>query len=284
MNTRMRDGRPSRTALAAATHRAAHQLLEGGRVFADPLAVRILARDPQSVADEARAHPERRRMRFFIAARTRFAEDALAAAVAAGVGQVVILGAGLDTLAYRAPFRDRVRLFEVDHPATQAWKRAHLARTGIAEPRTLTYAPIDFEHQTLAASLRDAGFDARAPAFFTWLGVVPYLTEAAVWSTLRFVAELPGGAEIAFDYGEPPDAMPHDLRAARAARAEAVASLGEPWIATFEPAALHEGLRRLGLTNVDDLTPRDLVARYVSGSAGGAAPDRGGHVIRAATR
>ncbi|HZO95279.1 MAG TPA: SAM-dependent methyltransferase [Candidatus Baltobacteraceae bacterium] len=274
---------PSRTALRAAAHRAAHQLLEGGRVFADPLAVRILARDPRAIVDEARAHPDRRGMRFFIAARTRFAEDALAKAVAAGVAQVVILGAGLDTFAYRTPLRDRLRIFEVDHPATQAWKRERLASAGIAVPSALTYAPVDFERESLSDGLRGAGFDQHAPAFFTWLGVVPYLREEAVWSTLAFVAALRGAAEIVFDYGEPRSALSTLRRAERDARARHVAQLGEPWITTFDPTALHEGLRRLGFTVIDDLSPRDIAARYLREPAGDA-PDRGGHVLRASTR
>src|SRR5208283_4755726 len=109
--------------LAAAAHRAAHQVLEQGRIFADPLALRILGKDAETVAREAEKQPSARRMRIFIAARARFAEDALAAAVERGVRQLVVLGAGLDTYAYRSPLRDRLRIFEVDHPATQAWKR-----------------------------------------------------------------------------------------------------------------------------------------------------------------
>src|SRR5215470_14239734 len=123
----MQAGAPSRTARAAALHRAAHQVLEHGRIFADPLALRILGVDADSIAQEAEEHTSGRRMRIFIASRTRFAEDALAAAAERGVRQLVVLGAGLDTYAYRGPLRNRLRIFEVDHPATQAWKRQRLA-------------------------------------------------------------------------------------------------------------------------------------------------------------
>src|SRR5271156_5630302 len=149
----MRSGTPSRTALAAATHRAAHQILEKGSIFSDPLAVRILGIDAATVAREAEEQPSRRAMRIFIAARTRFAEDALAAAVECGVSQLVVLGAGLDTYAYRGAMRERLRIFEVDHPATQVWKRQRLAETDIPVPAGLTFAPIDFERETLAAGL-----------------------------------------------------------------------------------------------------------------------------------
>jgi methyltransferase (TIGR00027 family) len=112
-------------------------------------------------------------MRIFIAIRTRFAEEALAAAVERGAHQLVILGAGLDTYAYRGAFRDRLRIFEVDHPATQAWKRQRLADAAISAPPGLTFAPIDFERETLAEGLKAAGFYPNEQTFFTWLGLVP---------------------------------------------------------------------------------------------------------------
>lgn len=107
----METGQPSRTAQSAAEHRAAHQILESGRIFADPLAVRILAETPDAIAHRAAVDPSSRRMRLFIAARTHFAEEAFARAVEDGVHQLVILGAGLDTYAYRGSLRDRVRIF-----------------------------------------------------------------------------------------------------------------------------------------------------------------------------
>src|SRR5208282_3157769 len=140
-------------------HRAAHQVLEQGRIFADPLALRILGKDAETVAREAEKQPSARRMRIFIAARARFAEDALAAAVERGVRQLVVLGAGLDTYAYRSPLRDRLRIFEVDHPATQAWKRQCLRDAAISIPSSLTFAPVDFERQTLTEGLAAADFD-----------------------------------------------------------------------------------------------------------------------------
>jgi methyltransferase (TIGR00027 family) len=200
----MQTGQPSRTAYAAAAHRAAHQVIEQGSLFRDPLAVAILGESAEAIAGDAEAHPARRRMRFFIAARTRFAEDALAAAVAQGVSQLVVLGAGLDTFGYRNPY-DGLRVFEVDHPATQGWKRQRLAEAGIAIPENLTYAPVDFEAETLGAGLAGAGFDVEQSTFFTWLGVVPYLTAEAMWATLGYIAGLKSGAQVVFDYSDPPE-------------------------------------------------------------------------------
>ena len=186
----MEPGQPSRTALAAATHRAAHQILEGGRIFADPLALRILGVDQEATSDitpnKMRPQPQ---MRLFIAMRTRFAEDALAAAVQCGACQLVVLGAGLDTYAYRSPFGERLRIFEVDHPATQAWKRHRLDAGSIPSPCWLTFAPVDFERETLSQGLKSVGFNPSQRTSFTWLGVVPYLSTEAVWSALSFIAD-----------------------------------------------------------------------------------------------
>jgi methyltransferase (TIGR00027 family) len=278
----MQFGEPSRTALAAARHRAAHQLMEDGRIFADPLAVRILGEDADTIVREAEEKPAGRRMRLFIAIRSRFAEDALAAAVEDGVSQLVILGAGLDTYAWRGAMRQRVRIFEVDHPSTQAWKRRRLTEAGIALPSGLTFAPIDFERETLAAGLEDAGFDRAQPTFFTWLGVVPYLTKEAAWSTLGFIASLPNGAHVVFDYSDPPDSFTPEMRAVHDKRAARVAELGEPWVGYFEADELCAGLTKLGFSSVEDLGPREIAARYFPDRAV-AVPEKGGHVLRAAT-
>lgn len=200
----MQPGQPSRTALGAAAHRAVHQVLEGGRIFADPLAVRILGADIDVAVRDAEDHPSTRKLRLFIAVRTRFAEDALTAAVARGVRQLVVLGAGLDTYAYRTNLGENLRVFEVDHPATQAWKRQRLAEAAISVPSALSFAPVDFERETLADGLAAAGFDPAQQTFFTWLGVVPYLTDQAVFSTLGFIAGLPGGGPCRVRLRQPP--------------------------------------------------------------------------------
>jgi methyltransferase (TIGR00027 family) len=276
----MQLGKSSHTAWAAAAHRAAHQILEQGRIFADPLALRILGENAATIAREAEAHPSRRRMRMFIAVRTRFAEDALAVAVERGVRQVVVLGAGLDTYAYRGTLRDRLRIFEVDHPATQAWKRQRLQDADIPLPNSLTFAPIDFERQTLEEGLAAAGFDSSQPAFFTWLGVVPYLTAEAVWSTLGFIASLSHGAHVVFDYSDPPASWPAEWRIRHERRAAQVAELGEAWRSYFEADQLHVKLKTLGFKEIEDLGPAQIAARYFPDRLI-TPPDKGGHVLRA---
>jgi methyltransferase (TIGR00027 family) len=275
-------GQPSRTALAAAAHRAAHQVLEGGTIFTDPLALRIVGEDAEAVARWAEERSSGQRMRLFIAVRTRFAEDALTIACERGVRQVVILGAGLDTYAYRSPVRNGVRIFEVDHPATQAWKRERLAQAEIPSPGWLTFAPIDFEQQTLAQGLAAAGFDPTQQTFFTWLGVVPYLTEEAVWSTLGFIGGLPHGAHVVFDYSDPPASLSPDMRRLHEQRAARVEALGEAWLSHFEPDKLHRNLKTLGFSEIQDLGPPQIRSRYFPIHTG-SLPDKGGHILRAAT-
>ena len=257
-------------------------MLEGGSIFADPLALRIAGDDEASILREAAAHPERRRMRLFVAARTRFAEDALAVAIAGGVRQIVVLGAGLDTYAYRAALADDVRIFEVDRPATQAWKRHRLADAAIPIPGALTFAPVDFERETLAAGLAAAGFEGTLQTFFTWLGVVPYLTDDAITRTLEFIAGLAAGAQVVFDYSDPPESLSPERRRSHEQRAMQVAALGEAWIAYFEADMLRAKLIDLSFVEIEDLGPAQIAERYFP-DVPDAAGDRGGHVLRAAT-
>jgi methyltransferase (TIGR00027 family) len=190
---------------------------------------------------------------------------------------VVVLGAGLDTLAYRVPFGAGVRVFEVDHPATQAWKRRLLAGAEIPEPPRLTFVPVDFERGTLEAGLDAAGFDPALPSFFIWLGVVPYLTGTAVFATLGCIAGLPGGAGVVFDYANPPGEGDHS-RGRLAAR---VAAAGEAFRSHFHTPDLHARLAALGFHDIEDLGPVRIRERYFP-AAPPPASDEGGHLLRAA--
>src|ERR1700722_824564 len=181
---------PSKTALRVALRRAAHQIHDSPVVFDDPIAVALLG---PAYAEELRRTPLRDdrpfsiALRAFLVARSRYAEDNLRKAVEAGVEQYVLLGAGLDTFAYRNSFA-KLRVFEVDHPATQQWKRELLQRNHIAIPDSIVYTPVDFERHSLPEQLGFAGFDSQAPVFFAWLGVVPYLTLEAFRSTVSFLS------------------------------------------------------------------------------------------------
>jgi methyltransferase (TIGR00027 family) len=245
----MQHGKPSRTALRVAIRRAAHQLVDRPPVLDDPIAVRLIGSGYERDLERA-AHTVARDFRAFMAARSRYAEDHLARAVADRVRQYIILGAGLDTFAYRNPFPE-LRVFEVDFPATQEWKRWMLAEAQIGLPENLTFAALDFEHQALADGLREAGFDAASPAFFSWLGVVPYLTLEAFRSTLAVIGTLPPGSGVTFDYPFPPDTLTPQRRAVFDLLAGRVAAAGEPFRLFFTPAQIETELRSAGFHRIE---------------------------------
>ena len=269
----MEEARASHTALRVAMRRAAHQLVDEPKVLDDPIALKILGpREQQRLEGGEGMGSDRlsRGMRAFMAARSRYAEDELARAVARGVAQYVVLGAGLDTFAYRNPHPENaLRVFEVDYPATQEWKRRQLTASEIAIPPSVTYAPVDFERQTLADGLHEAGFDRAKPAFFSWLGVSMYLTDEAIGSTLRFVASLPHGGGIVFDYVVPRESLGLMERMALDALSRRVEAAGEPFRTSFEPESLAARLRQIGFRSVEDLGSAEINARYFKDRADG---------------
>jgi methyltransferase (TIGR00027 family) len=265
----MQAGRPSVTARGVARRRAEHQLRDHPRVLDDPLALRILAAEDAAALGTRLDEPDTavsRGMRAFMAVRSRYAEDNLAKAVARGVTQYVVLGAGLDTFAYRNPFTG-LRVFEVDHPATQAWKRQLLAEAGIFVPDTVTYVPVDFEHQTLDASLGEAGFALGEPAFFSWLGVTPYLRPETTMATFELIHGMCRANAVAFDYAVPRERLGVWGRMAFDALAERVARAGEPFQGFFDPGELAGSLGRMGYGEVEDLDSEAINARYFAGRA-----------------
>jgi methyltransferase (TIGR00027 family) len=259
----MQEGTFSRTAERVAIRRAAHQLLDHPQVLEDPLALRIIGAEAEAAlrSNPKEHHAFSRAFRAFMAARSRFAEDELACAFAHGVRQYVVLGAGLDTFAYRNPHAG-LRVFEVDHPATQDWKRHQLHAAGIAIPPSLTFVPVDFERQTLAERLTQSGFQADEPAFFSWLGVTPYLTREACMVTLALIANMPGGSGVVFDFAVDRDLLNPGQRIAFDALSKRVARYGEPFQLFFDPAKLQQELKSLGFKRTEFLQGKELNARY----------------------
>jgi len=283
----VREDRPSRTAAGVAFRRAAHQVLDRPPVFSDPLARRVLCDEARAALD---ADPWRgnrgaalSRLRAFLAVRSRIAEDRLAEAVARGVRQYVVLGAGLDTFACRNPFAE-LRIFEVDHPGTQAWKRERLRAAGLIPSAGTAFVPVDFETQTVARELARHGFDAAGPTAISWLGVVPYLEEPTVWATLEWVAGVLGdGGHVVFDYGSEPRWWQFAQRAALRRLAARVAAAGEPFRTRLRPAHVRRRLTSLGFTAIADLDSRELNRRYFAGRKDGLRVGGGGHVVIAST-
>jgi methyltransferase (TIGR00027 family) len=262
-------GQPSRTAENSAIMRALHQALPPeARVFNDPLAARVVI--PGSDAYRSRvallermSAPLRARFTHYLL-RARYAEDCLADAVQQrGLGQFVILGGGLDTFPYRQPdWAARLRIFEVDHPATQAWKRQRLQQAGIAEPANLRFAPVDFVDTTLEAGLFRAGFSDTMMTFFSMLGVSQYLTLAALDRTFGFVRGMPSGTEIVFTIAVPDDMLQPDEMEFMSALTKRFAEIGEPWHTRTRPEVFATRLRDMGISIVTYLTPDEANTRY----------------------
>ncbi len=259
----MEEARPSRTALRVAMRRAAHQLYDAKPlVLEDPIAVPILGSEylPEVERTQFKLNkPFSVALRAFLVARSRYAEDLLAHAVARGITQYVLLGAGLDTFAHRNP-HTHLHVFEVDHPATQQWKRELLGANEITPPQSLTYVPVDFEHQQLTAQLAAAGHDASQPTFFAWLGVVPYLTHAAFRSTLSLIASSPSGSGVVMDYGQPRAALPFLEQLAHDSLASRVQLAGEPFQLFFTPPEMAAELS--AFHTIEDLGSSELNNRY----------------------
>jgi methyltransferase (TIGR00027 family) len=269
----MHEVKPSRTALRVALRRAAHQVHDAKPlVFEDPLAVAILGKEyyeeVKRTPDSAK-RPFSAALRAFMVVRARLAEDLLAAGVRElGVRQYLVLGAGLDTFACRNPYAE-VRVFEVDHPATQAWKTKMLEGAGIVPPESARFVAVDFEKDSLRARLKAAGFDESVATVTAWLGVVPYLTTEGFRATMRMLARFKAGSEVVFDYSQPREVLPpveqlmHDSLSAR------VALAGEPFQLFFTPPQLAEELEWLGMRVVEDLDSVAMTARYLAGRKDG---------------
>lgn len=261
----MQPARPSRTALRVALRRAAHQLYDAPLVFTDPLAVPILGPHAAELERTPGRNPQHKPrphsigLRAFLVARSQYAEDLLARPTRTGVAQYVILGAGLDTFALRNPYPS-LRVFEVDHPATQLWKRDLLRTAALATPSSLTFVPVDFERDSLPRQLHAAGFDSSAPAFFAWLGVVPYLTREAFRSTLAFLESHPAGTGLVLDYTQPRAALPPTEQLARDSLAARVTLSDESFSLHFTPAEIAAQLT--AFHDIEDLGTTEINARY----------------------
>jgi len=262
----MNQARPSRTALHVAMRRAAHQMFDAPPlVFNDPIAIPILgpyAQELQRTPGRNPAYKPRPHsigLRAFLIARSRYAEDLLAKAVHHGVTQYVLLGAGLDTFAHRNPF-PQLRVFEMDHPATQQWKRDLLRASALPSPQRLTYVPMDFESHLFAAQLYTAGFDSTARSFFAWLGVVPYLTLDAFRSTLAFIASQPHGSGVVFDYSQPRASLSPLEQLAHDSLASRVQLAGESFRSFFSPCEIAEELA--AFNKFEDMDTPEINSRY----------------------
>jgi methyltransferase (TIGR00027 family) len=280
------EAQASITAIGVAKMRAAHLLLdEDPTIFRDDFALRFSGSDSEAslradtsamlaeVASNVGPEVARRifqATRATMAMRSRYTEDALSRAIAGGITRYVILGAGLDSFAWRHPhLASAVEVIEIDHPASQQWKRRRLEELGIGQPPNLIFLPIDFEKQTLLDGLRDGGCPLEKPAFFSWLGVTQYLTRETVLGTFKQVGALPTGTEISFTFIVPQTLLAGDDQRFLAMAAGGAAARGEPWVTFFEPVELTSHLRELGFTRIEHFSPGDANIRYFAGRRDG---------------
>jgi len=271
------------TGLYSASQRAAHLILDNPKIFEDPLALRIIGAETESKLRLSLAQfqqPAVRALRAAMMVRNRYAEDELVRSIQRGVRQYVSLGAGLDTFAYRNSF-PLLRVFEVDHPATQAWKRSCLEKAAIPIPASVTFVSVDFERQMMTDALRQSGFKSDELTFVSWLGVTGYLSQEAVISVLSsIVSSMRVGSEVVFDFSPPPS-LKETIRRIKESFVVSGSSLLQQlrerayrmivnrtfknkdfrWT-YFDPASLTRDLKRIGFADVQLLGPKELNVRY----------------------
>ncbi len=270
----MQAGKPSFMAEAVALFRAAHQLIDDDpKIFDDPLAVKILGPDTeQTVAGKLDSLNKSylKKARALVLVRSRITEDELLKSIGRGVTQYVILGAGLDTSAYRAlPGLEKISVLEVDHPDTQQWKLQRLSEAGIEPPGNLRFVPADFNRMSLEEILGTNGFDATQPAFFSWLGVCCYLERPAVNALFDYVAGLAPHSQIVFDFLMDNSALEDKNAQAIATASKVGRQVGEPWITAFDPTKLEQILRHAGFSQVSYLSAELINQRYLNNRTDG---------------
>jgi methyltransferase (TIGR00027 family) len=275
----VRSHRRSRTADAAAATRAAHRLYDRPIVFDDPLAGGLTSPGWRRLCENRLLHwlVVRTALRSLqpvggqVLSRARYAEDCLEAAVADGIEQYVILGAGHDSFALRRPDLMRhLAVFELDHPDTQRAKRDRLSALGRELPDQLEFVPVDFEAEPFDEALARSSFCRERRAFFSWLGTVPYLSEDAVFSVLSALSSLASGeSQLVFDYAVPEALIDEADRRAVARLRRFTDRRGEPLVTFFEPAALCERVSELGYRVLENLAPSEQNRRYFSDRSDG---------------
>jgi methyltransferase (TIGR00027 family) len=280
----MKQAQRSRTMELPAIMRALHQTLDDDpKILTDPISARLLGSEEDrnwfaSVLEQSGG----KRLRAAFALRARYAEDALAEGVQRGVKQYAVLGAGLDTFAYRQPeWGGSLKIYEVDHPITQQVKQDRLKAAGIAVPSNLRFVPIDFERASLGEALRRSDFDFGALTLCSWMGVTQYLTREALEATFRFVLGLTAASEIVFSIIVSEGAVTGEEGAALANAAQRAGEIGEPWLSRLDPDDLEAKLRAMGFSRVIQLTPEEAHRRYFENRRDGLRERRGERLIRA---
>jgi methyltransferase (TIGR00027 family) len=282
----MKQNGHSLTAHKVAMMRAAHQIFDNPKIFDDPIALSIVGTQSASeIYAEKRKYKTRLHsyLRAIVVARSKFVEDELPDAIKHGIHQYVILGAGLDTFAYRNPYSaSELKIFEVDYSATQDWKCQQLNTAKIPLPETLTFVPIDFESQSLAGQLREAGFRTDEPSFFSWLGVTMYLTRETMMKTMKYISSsTPPSSRIVFDYTIVPASQNFLRRLVFYSLARKLAKIGEPWKSFYDPKSLIMDLKSIGFTQAEDISPEKINEQFFKNRSDKLRVGNFGHLMKA---
>ncbi|SEK34646.1 class I SAM-dependent methyltransferase [Streptacidiphilus jiangxiensis] len=277
---------PDNTAVRVALWRAMHVQLDAApHVFEDEIGLRIAAPEP-GWRDRPDMDPAgTSRLRAAVAARARFIEELLAEQVEGGVTQYVVLGAGLDTFAQRRPeFASRLRVFEIDQPATQGWKRRRLDELGYGVPEWLRLVPVDFEAgESWVERLVAAGFDPGSRAVVVSTGVSMYLSEEATSATLRQIVGLAPGSTLAMTFLLPADLVDAADRPALEASQQGARASGTPFVSFYTPEQMLTLAREAGFSGVRHVSGRSHTERYFADRADGLAPSTGEDLLLAMT-
>ncbi len=254
-----------------AVARALYRDEPGPVILDDDLALGLAGEDGLVLAERLRTElPWSHVLAFcrWMCIRSRFTEDLVERAISRGIRQYVILGAGLDSFAYRrGDLMDRLRVLEVDHPASQSWKQRRLGDLGIEIPDNLVFAPVDFERQTLREGLVSAGFSFASSAVFSCIGVTMYLTLEAIEATLRTISQCMPGSQVALTYNQPHRVL-DDSALQVTSTFEAIATeLGEPFVSLFVPDQIEGLLRSHGFDDIEHFGPQEARAAWFSGAA-----------------
>ena len=260
---------PGHTATLAAVGRAIHLTSDKTRLLEDHLALGLAGEAGATMlADLTKQLPGESRETFglLFAIRARFVEDAVDVALLDGLAQYVILGAGLDSFAYRHADRGRrLKIFEVDRAGAQAWKRRRLGEMGVAIPTSVSYVPLDHETDDLRASLVEAGFDLSAPAIVSAMALTQYLALPAIERILSLVGGLPERSRLVMTYVVPATELTELESAGLKWTMSQAEERGEPFLSLFRPQEIDDLIRRNGFRRVDHLGPQELRALFLSG-------------------
>lgn len=286
----MQENQVSRTALTSAYSRGYHAVHASPKVFDDHLAFDILTEEERAGFDKsllatldmfipggASSFPGTETALSWmmqvsagpplVLARSRYTEECLEEAIKMGTTQYVILGAGLDTFAFRrTDLMKELELFEVDHPATQDHKRNRLTELKWKTPDNLHFVPVDFSRQSLAEALAASAYNPEASTFFSWLGVTYYLTREVVMTTLHTIANIaPKGSRVVFDYLDNDAFIPNKAVPRTFGMLQFTKQIGEPMQTGFDPLSLAAELAPCGVRLIEDLSPIDAYMRYFMG-------------------